>query len=145
MIDRFRIKTFEQFVNENITNDKIIFVRTRNFDNQGTTKKLPYEGIQCWAIYEDDFGKYVDELELSGGRRKNVEIINPAEFDVYALNYRKAHKYVMGQTEEIPQLEPFDETKHILKFNKTEPKHMLEYASDLLNGVLCYQIILVSK
>jgi hypothetical protein len=133
---------FENFLKENPSDNKIIFVRTRKFDNRGATNKLPYEGIQCWVIYENDYDKYIDELELWGGRKRDVEIVNPDGYDVYALNYPQTHKYVMGETETIPKLEIFDKTKHVLKFTKNEPKHLPEYISDLASGRLCYQIIL---
>jgi hypothetical protein len=73
---REHIDKFKDFIlKENINDDKIIFVRTKNFDNTGTLNKLPYDGIQCWAIYENDLDKYIEELELWGGKKKNVEII----------------------------------------------------------------------
>ena len=140
MIDK--VKNFKHFVNEKINDGKIIFVRTKNFDNSGTVNKLPYEGIQCWAIYEGDLDKYIEELELWGGRKKNVEVINPNGFNIYALNYPEAHKYVMGETDNVPELEPFNETKHRMKYIKQGEKSMLEYASELGLNKLCYQIIL---
>jgi hypothetical protein len=132
-----QMKNFKQFVNESVNDEKIIFVRTKNFNNSGTVNKLPYEGIQCWAIYETDLDKYIEELELWGGNKKNVEIINPIGFSIYALNYTEAHKYVMGEISNPPKLEKFDDVKHRLNFIKQGGKSMLAYASDL-----SYQIIL---
>ena len=80
--------TIREFLNESINDDNIIFVRTKNFDNTGTLNKLPYDGIQCWAIYENDLDKYIVELELWGGKKKNVEIINPSGHDIFALNFK---------------------------------------------------------
>lgn len=138
-----KIRTvIQNILTEQIDNGNVIFVRTKNFDNSGTANKLPYEGIQCWAIYEEDLDKYIQELEIWGGKRKNVEILNPNGFTINALNYLEAHKYVMGETEEVPKLEPFDKNKHRLKFIKQGGKSMLEYASELALGKLCYQIIL---
>ena len=71
---KFIKTTIREFLNESINDDNIIFVRTKNFDNTGAFNKLPYDGIQCWAIYENDLVKYIDELELWGGKKKNVEI-----------------------------------------------------------------------
>lgn len=36
-------------------------------------------------IYENDLDKYIEELELWGGKKKNVEIINPSGYDIFAL------------------------------------------------------------
>jgi hypothetical protein len=123
-------------------NDDIIFVRTKNFDNTGTFNKLPYNGIQCWAIYEKDLDKYIQELELWGGKKKNVEIINPIGYDIFALDYPMAHKYVMGESDEIPKPIPFNKNKHTMKFIKQNEKSILEYISELGMRKKCYQILL---
>jgi hypothetical protein len=130
--------TIREFLNENVQKNDIIFVRTKNFDNTGTINKLPYNGIQCWAIYENDLQKYIDELELWGGKNKDVEIIDSNGYRIFALNYPQTHKYVMGEIDELLELEPFDVQKHILRFKKQGEKSMLEYVSDMK-----YQIILM--
>jgi len=134
--------TIREFLNESINNDNIIFVRTKNFDNTGTLNKLPYDGIQCWVIYKNDLDKYIEELELWGGKKKNVEIINPSGHDIFALNYPMVHKYVMGETDEIPELIPFNKNEHIMRYIKQSGKSMLDYVSELGMGKLCYQILL---
>lgn len=133
-----RVKNWKQFLNEDVQKDNIIFVRTKKFDNTGTFNKLPYNGIQCWAIYENDIQKYIDELELWGGKNKDVEVIDSNGYKIFALNYPQTHKYVMGEIDGLPKLEPFDVQKHILKFKKQGEKSMLEYVSDMK-----YQIILM--
>ena len=140
MIDK--VKNFKQFVNENFQNNDVIFVRTKNFDNTGTLNKLPYEGIQCWAIYESDLEKYIEELEFWGGKRKNVEIIKPTGYNIFAIDYPMTHKYVMGETDEVPELIPFDKKIHTMKYLKQSGKSMLEYISELGMGKMCYQILL---
>jgi hypothetical protein len=132
------IKLFEEF------NERIIFIRTKNFDNTGTIRKLPYDGIQCWCISEDDLDKYIEELELWGGNRNNVEIINPTGYDIYAINYPETHKYVMGEIDKLPELEMFDEKKHRMKYLERGVKSILKYVSELGANELCYQIILKS-
>jgi len=54
----------------------IIFVRTNSFDNSGTINKLPYSGIQCFAIHQNDLDKYIKELELWGGNSSDVEVVD---------------------------------------------------------------------
>jgi len=130
------IKLFEGF------DSKIIFVRTRNFDNTGTKRKLPYDGVQCWCISENDLDNYIKELELWGGNRNDIEIIDPIGYDIYALNYPKTHKYVMGEAGELPELEPFNQEKHRMKYIKQGEKSILKYVSELGANELCYQIIL---
>ena len=141
-LKQFIKTTIQEFLNENINNDKVIFVRTKNFDNTGTLNKLPYDGIQCWCIYEDDLDKYIEELELWGGKKKNVEIINPRGYDIFALNYPMTHKYVMGETDEIPKLIRFNKNTHVMKYIKQSGKSILEYVSELGAGKMCYQILL---
>lgn len=124
------LRLFEQF-------DNIIFVRTNKFDNSGTIRKLPYDGIQCWAIYSSDYDKYITELELWGGNRKDVEIIDPNNKEIFAIDYSKAHRYVMGEREELPQLEVYNPDIHIMRFKKNDGKSMLEYSAQMK-----YQIII---
>ena len=116
---------------------KYIFVRSDDFDNTGTKRKLPYEGIHCWCIYEKDLEKYIKELELWGGNKKSVRVINGDKYNKYAINYKMAHNYVMGNSDDIPKLEKFDTDKHIIKFIKQGKKSMLEYIADMK-----YQILL---
>lgn len=52
------------------------------------------------------------------------------------------HKYVMGETDEIPKLIPFNKNKHIMIYIKQSGKSMLEYVSELGMGKMCYQILL---
>jgi len=133
-----KIERFDEYNSE----DKVIFVRTKNFDNTETLHELPYDGIQCWAIYETDLDKYIEELEIWGGKKRNVEIINPSGYDIFALDYPMAHKYVMGESNEVPEPIPFDKNKHTMKFIKQSGKTMLEYASELGMNKMCYQILL---
>ena len=120
------------------TERNYIFVRTDDFDNTGTIRKLPYDGIHCWCIYEDDFDKYIEELELWGGSRKKVRIVDGDNYKKYAINYKMTHDYVMGDSDEIPELENFNPNKHIMKFIKQSKKSMLSYVADIR-----YQIILL--
>jgi hypothetical protein len=141
MIQREEIKkAIRKLLTEDTNDDNnIIFVRTTKFDNTGAVNKLPYDGIHCWAIRKKDFEKYINELELWGGRRKDVEIINPNGYDIFALEYPKTHNYVMGQTDKIPKLEKFNKEKHILSFIKQDKNSMLPYISDMK-----YQVLLVN-
>jgi hypothetical protein len=120
------------------TEQNYIFVRTDDFDNIGTIRKIPYDGIHCWCIYEDDFDKYIEELELWGGSRKKVRIVDGDNYKKYAINYKMTHDYVMGDSDEIPELENFNPNKHIMKFIKQGKKSMLSYVADIR-----YQIILL--
>ena len=120
------------------TEQNYIFVRTDDFDNTGAIRKLPYDGIHCWCIYEDDFDKYIEELELWGGSRKKVRIVDGDNYKKYAINYKMTHDYVMGDSDEIPELENFNPNKHIMKFIKQSKKSMLSYVADIR-----YQIILL--
>ena len=130
----------KKLLRENLNND-IVFVRTNNFDNRGTIRKLPYDGIQCWCILREDLDKYINELELWGGNKRDVEMVNPVGFKTFAVNYPMAHKYVMGESNEIPKLESFNVNKHRLKFIKQHEKSMLEYIADLTYQIILTKII----
>jgi hypothetical protein len=117
---------------------KYIFVRTDDFDNTGTVKELPYDGIHCWCIYEKDFDKYIIELELWGGNKDMVRIVNGDRYKKYVINYKMAHNYVMGYDDEIPKLQIFNPNKHIMEFIKQGEKSILKYAADMK-----YQILLI--
>ena len=130
-----RIQSMMGVISEN--NDDYVFIRTEKFDNKGTVNKLPYEGIHCWFIKKNDIPKYTQELELWGGNEKDIRIVYSKGKEIYAINYPQAHKYVMGEIDEAPKLEPFNEHKHRLKFIKQGDKSMIPYVSDMK-----YQIIL---
>ena len=132
-----RIKQMMGVINEDVHND-CVFIRTNKFDNTGAVNKLPYNGIHCWCISENDIPKYIDELELWGGNKKDVKIVNPNNKDIYAIDYNQAHKYVMGELDNAPELEKFNEHKHKLRFIKQSGKSMLPYVADMK-----YQIILI--
>jgi hypothetical protein len=120
------------------TEQKYIFVRTDDFDNTGTMRELPYDGIHFWCIYEKDFDKYIEELELWGGNRKSVRIIDGDGYEKYAINYKVTHDFVMGYNDKVPKLEKFNPNKHIMNFIKQGKNSMLEYVADMK-----YQILLV--
>ena len=120
----------------------VIFVRTSKFDNTGTTNKLPYNGIQCFAIYQNDLDKYRKELELWGGDSNDIQIVDNDNLVPYALDYNKCHQYVMGESKELPKPEPFNPDRHTMKFHRREGKSMLDWISDLGLGKECYQVIL---
>ena len=128
----------KKILKESTPNRNYIFVRTDKFDNTGTIRKFPYKGISCWCIYEDDYEKYVNELELWGGNEKDVRVVNPGDKEIFVIDYPLIHKYVMGESDVIPEPKPFDPNKHIMKFIKQPHKSMLEYISDMK-----YQILLI--
>jgi hypothetical protein len=121
----------------------IIFVRTNSFDNSGTINKLPYSGIQCFAIHQNDLDKYIKELELWGGNSSDVEVVDSTGLTPYALDYGKVHSWVMGDSDVLPELEVFNSSKHTMEFHRQGDKSMLEWISDLGLGRSCYQVILV--
>ena len=125
-------------IDDETPEDDYLFVRTDKFDNRGTFRKLPYDGIQCWFINKKDLPKYIEELELWGGNKKDIRIVEPTNKKIFAINYFDAHKYVMGESDKLPKLENFDEHKHRLKFIKQSGKSMLKYIGDMK-----YQIILI--
>jgi len=124
--------------------DDIIFVRTNKFDNRGTINKLPYKGIQCFAINQNDLDKYKLELELWGGNNSDVVVVDSTGLTPYALDYNKVHSWVMGESDVLPDLLPFNSDIHTMNFTKMDSKSMLEWISDLGLGKSCYQVILVN-
>jgi hypothetical protein len=125
--------------------DDIIFVRTNKFDNTGTVNKLPYKGIQCFAINQNDLVKYKLELELWGGSESDVVVVDSTGLTPYALDYNKVHSWVMGESDILPDLLPFNSDIHTMNFTKMDSKSMLEWISDLGLGKSCYQVILVDN
>ena len=101
----------------------VLFVRYKLWDNSKTVKKLPYSGTSAWAVKKKDLNKLIgffDDIKLlyphMGGGSENLEIINPAGKKVIALDYKKSNDYVMGDSNEKPEIEQFDPNKHTLKF-----------------------------
>jgi hypothetical protein len=125
-----------KYINSRDTFD-IVFIRFDKFDNSGTVRSLPYDGIHCWCIYKEDIEKYITELEFWNGDRKLVRILNINKNDsIYAIDYKLAHNYVIGDSDIIPKLEVFDRKKHVMNFIKQDEKSMLKYISDMKYQIL---------
>lgn len=117
----FRIKNIMGLINES-TSD-ILFVKYTLWDNSQTIRKLPFPGQSAWAIKKSDLFKYKDFLdnvkkhypELGGGS-ENLKIVEPSGDEIIALNYPQANQYVMGDSNVIPEPEPFNPEIHCLEF-----------------------------
>ena len=72
-----------------------------------------------------------------GRKWKKVRVVDGDNYKKYAINYKMAHDYVMGDSDEIPKLEKFNPNEHIMKFIKQGGKSILDYVADMK-----YQIIL---
>jgi len=124
----------------NTKEDKIIFLRNTNYSNRGNVKKIPYEGIHCWAVKESDLDKFFEQSYYQGADKKDFIEIQP-NGNIYALNFKEADDYVKGNSEIIPTLEKFNPNKHTLRFKKsTATKPMYLYHSDL-----DYQILIIKN
>lgn len=133
------IKIFEKFISDNV-----IFLRNVRYDNSTTKRKLPYMGIQCWAINENDIEYFYNQSYYTGrgstGDRKNYVEVNPIGFDIYALDFKQAHEYVMGLRPEPPVPELFDAIIHTLRFVACDPTHKNIYSH---HSELTYQIVMI--
>ena len=100
----------------------VLFVKYTLWDNSQTIRELPFPGQSAWAIKKTDLFKYKDFLdnvkkhypELGGGS-ENLKIVEP-NGEVIALNYADANNYVMGDSNTIPEPEPFNPEKHCVEF-----------------------------
>ena len=122
-------------------NDKIIFLRNTNYSNAGNVRKLPYEGIHCFALKESYLDKFFEQAYYQGSNKKDFIEIKPEGKKIYALNFKIADDYVKGNSDVKPALEKLNPNKHVLKFRKsTAVKPMYLYHSDL-----DYQILMDPK
>ena len=112
-------------------NDKVIFLRNVNYSNKGNVRKLPYEGIHCWAVKEFDLDKFFEQAYYQGSDKKDFVEIKPEGKKIYALNFKVADDYVKGNSDLKPEIEKFNPNKHTLKFKKVSGKSMYSYHSDL--------------
>jgi|ERR1035437_1554856 hypothetical protein len=125
----------------NSENGKIIFLRNTNYSNRGNIRHLPYDGIHCWAVNEFDIDKFFTQAYYSGSDKKDFVEINPSGKEIYALNFKQCDDYVKGHNDTIPELEKFNQKKHVLIFDKMSgAKPMYPYHSNLY-----YQIIMNPK
>lgn len=104
----------------------VLFVKYKLWDNSQAQRKLPYPGISAWAIRKIDLKKllnFFDDIKRlypsMGGGSENIEIVNPSGKKVVALDYKKANKYVVGDSDEEPVEEKFDPQKHLVRFEET--------------------------
>ena len=128
--------------------DNILFVKYKLFDNSQTVRKLPYDGISAWAVRKIDLNKYKRLLDFIkqhhpelGGGSENIEIVNPSGKKIFALDYDKVDSYVLGDSDEIPELEKFEPNKHKLDF-VVYYQNPWNQRDKIYRPVLKYQVLL---
>jgi hypothetical protein len=128
----------------------VVFVKYKLWDNSNAKRELPYPGVSAWAVKKKDLSKYLKYFDFikevhpeMGGGSENIEIVNPSGKSIYALDYKKSDAYVIGLSDEKPELEKFDPSKHTLGFNlfyQNPWNQRDKYYSPILN----YQVLLQS-
>jgi len=103
--------------------DNILFVKYNLWNNSDAKRELPYPGSSAWAIRKVDLNKFLTFFDTikelypeKGGGSENIQIVNPSNKNIVALNYKAANNYVMGDSDEEPQIENFDPKQHLIKF-----------------------------
>lgn len=89
----------------------VVFVKFQYFDNGKAVRELPYGGIHAWAVRKDDLDHfcdtYADGIPL---------IVTPSpEATIYALDYQDADRYVIGESDCVPELEAFEWRSHAVQ------------------------------
>jgi hypothetical protein len=116
----YRIKNIMGLLTE--SSSDIIFVKYALWDNSKTVRHLPLPGESAWAIKKSDLFKYEDFLDTvkeyypeMGGGSEHIKVVEPKS-EVVAVNYADANNYVMGNSNHIPEPEPFNSEIHCLNF-----------------------------
>jgi hypothetical protein len=104
--------------------DNVLFVKYNLWDNSRAKRELPFPGVSAWAIRKVDLNKFLTFFDTikelypeKGGGSENIQIVNPSNKNIVALNYKTANNYVMGDSDEEPQIEKFDSKQHLIKFD----------------------------
>ena len=96
----------------------VVFVRNKNYDNSKTIRRLPYRGVSAFAVHTDDFEKFKQFAEKEEGiDPSNWQVYDMDDFDNYevcAMRMSDTNDYVMGWSDEKPELKLFDPEDHAM-------------------------------
>lgn len=105
---------------------KLIFYRFEKYNNSECVRKLPHNGKSWWVIeecYEELLVEFFSHLYKHGVNPKDITVVreeNMVYNNMHVLDFRIANKYVLGESDVIPELVEFDETKHPQRWVWTE-------------------------
>lgn len=111
---------------------KVIFVKYLKFNNSECVRKLPYDGESWWAIrsiHHRRLLKLIDSRheDKDFGNRKNWLIVRGEDMeynDIRSIDYRVANDYVMGNSDRVPELLPFNPSLHCCDWSPNKLYHL---------------------
>ena len=101
--------------------DKVIFLKYLKFNNSQCVRTFPYHGESWWVIKSIHYKRF---LKLMGDdSNKDKDFINPKNWkvvegkdmkykEIFSIDYPKMNDYVMGESDIIPELLPFNPKLH---------------------------------
>lgn len=106
---------------------KVILWRVEEYDLSQCVRALPYEGKSWWAIKPTHLTRLKKFLKANSDKilPERVTIISLSEInytEIKALDFKKTNEYVLGKSEEIPQLMNFDFKIHTLEWKDSPMK-----------------------
>ena len=95
----------------------VLFVINNNYNNQHTSRNLPYNGIHAWCVWEKDLDRFWELSESEGLNKDDFYFMEGGGIiNIKALRWEAVEFYVKGKNYDIPKLEDFDIDKHTLKW-----------------------------
>lgn len=96
----------------------VVFVRNESYDSSMTKRRLPYLGVSAFAVRTDDFERFKQYAEREEGvDPSSWTVLIPSELGdhgAFAMSMEDTNDYVMGFTDDKPELKPFDPEAHIM-------------------------------
>ena len=108
----------------------LTFIKNLKFDNSRCVRKIPYDGVSWFVIYNKDVEAYKKQYEFLS-KKWNLEytekIADICDFlfvkgiemniqSIKALDYVQINKYVMGESNFIPELLDFNPKIHTIQW-----------------------------
>lgn len=116
----------------------IIFVRV-NFDNSRTVRQLPYSGIHAWAMDAEEW----DWFRFTYANLNPIIIGSPDDYQrIGAISYKDVDRYVMGLSDTVPPIVPFDPDQHCLIGEVRELPNILGELEQVIWYATNWQVIL---
>lgn len=100
---------------------KVVFVKYLKFNNDKCIRTFPYQGESWWVIKSIHYNRFIKLItdktnpDKDFTNRKNWKIVEGEDMkgkDIYSIDYKLMNSYVVGESDIIPELIPFNPKLH---------------------------------
>jgi hypothetical protein len=112
---------------------KVVFLKYLKYDNSKCVNPFPYEGESWWLIKSIHYKRFLKLM--NNDSIKDKDFINPKNWkivkgedmkgsEIYSLDYRLINEYVMGESDVIPKLTPFNPKLHCSEWKPNDMSYL---------------------